>query len=80
MVYDALKEQARKTCLRSNYVFLNEEETPIEIETLRKNAWSKGLKRAGLLDGLSICIFRSVNGAVFAYEELTPPVSIGLLG
>jgi integrase len=48
MAYDALKEQARKTRLRSKYVFLNEEGTPIEIETLRKNAWSKGLKAAGL--------------------------------
>ena len=40
MVYDALKEQARKTRLRSKYVFLNEQGSPIEIETLRKNAWS----------------------------------------
>jgi integrase len=48
MVSDALKEQARRTRLRSKYVFLNEEGTPIEIETLRKNAWSKGLKKAGL--------------------------------
>jgi integrase len=36
------------TSLRSKDVFLNEEGTPIEIETLRKNAWSKGLKAAGL--------------------------------
>jgi integrase len=48
MVFDALKAQARKTRLRSKYVFLNEEDKPIEIETLRKNAWSKGLKKAGL--------------------------------
>jgi integrase len=48
MVFDALKEQARRTRLRSKYVFLNEEGTPIEIETLRKNAWSKGLKKARL--------------------------------
>jgi len=48
MVFDALKAQARKTRLRSRYVFLNEESKPIEIETLRKNAWSKGLKKAGL--------------------------------
>jgi len=48
MVHDALKEQARKTRLRSKYVFLNEEDKPIEIETRRKNAWSKGLKKAGL--------------------------------
>jgi integrase len=48
MVYDALKEQARKTRLRSKYVFLNEHDEPVEIETLRKNAWTKGLERAGL--------------------------------
>ena len=48
MVYDALKEQARRTRLRSKYVFLNEHDKPVEIETLRKNAWVKGLKRAGL--------------------------------
>jgi integrase len=48
MVYDALKEQARKTRLRSKYVFLNEHDEPVEIETLRKNSWTKGLKRAGL--------------------------------
>ena len=48
MVYDALKEQARKTRLRSKYVFLNDHDNPIEIETLRKNAWTKGLKNAGL--------------------------------
>ena len=48
MVFDALKEQARRTRLRSRYVFLNEESKPIEIETLRKNAWSKGLKKAGV--------------------------------
>jgi len=47
MVYDALKEQARRTRLRSKYVFLNEHDKPIEIETLR-NAWSKALKAAGL--------------------------------
>ena len=48
MTYDALKEQARRTRLRSKYVFLNEHDKPIEIETLRKNAWSKALKAAGL--------------------------------
>ena len=48
MVYDALKEQATKTRLRSKYVFLNELGEPIDIETLRKNAWSKGLKKANI--------------------------------
>jgi integrase len=48
MVYDATKKQELKTRLRSKYVFLNPDEEPIEIETLRKNAWSKGLVKAGL--------------------------------
>jgi len=48
MVHEALKEQARRTRFRSKYVFLNEHHKPIEIETLRKNAWSKALKAAGL--------------------------------
>lgn len=48
MVYDALKKQELKTRLRSNYVFLNPENKPIEIATLLKNAWSKGLKNAGI--------------------------------
>lgn len=48
LVYDALKKQERRTRLRSKYVFLNHDNKPIEIETLRKNAWSKGLKKAGL--------------------------------
>jgi integrase len=48
MVYDALKKQELKTRLRSKYVFLNQDNKPIEIETLRKNAWSKGLKKAGI--------------------------------
>lgn len=48
MVYDALKEQGLRTRLRSKYVFLNPDNKPIEIETLRKNAWSKGLKKAGI--------------------------------
>jgi len=48
MVYDALKKQELKTRLRSKYVFLNPENKPIEIETLRKNAWAKGLKNAGI--------------------------------
>lgn len=48
MVHEALREQARRTRLRGKYVFLNEGGTPIEIETLRKNAWSKALKKAEL--------------------------------
>jgi integrase len=48
MVHDALKEQALQTRLRSEYVFLNQDDKPIEIETLRKNAWTKGLKEAGI--------------------------------
>jgi hypothetical protein len=45
-VFDALKAHARKTCLRSRYVLLNEEDKLVEIETLRKNVWTKGLKKA----------------------------------
>jgi len=48
MVYDALKEQELRTRLRSIYVFLNQDNKPIEIETLRKNAWTKGLKKMGI--------------------------------
>jgi len=48
MVYDALKKQESKTRFRSKYVFLNQDDKPIEIETLRKNAWTKGLKKAGI--------------------------------
>ena len=48
MVYNALKEQELRTRLRSKYVFLNQGNKPIEIETLRKNAWPKGLKKAGM--------------------------------
>lgn len=48
MVFEALKEQELRTRLRSKYVFLNPDNKPIEIETLRKNAWTKGLKKAGI--------------------------------
>jgi integrase len=34
--------------LRGKYVFLNTEDKPIVIETLRKQAWTKGLKKAEL--------------------------------
>lgn len=48
MVYKALKEQELRTRLRGRYVFLNQINKPIEIETLRKQAWTKGLIKAGL--------------------------------
>ena len=48
MVYDALKEQATRTRLKSSYVFLNMDDKPIDVETLRKNAWTNGLKKAGI--------------------------------
>ncbi len=48
MVYDALKEQELRTRLRGKYVFLNKDDKPIVIETLRKQAWTKGLKKAEL--------------------------------
>jgi integrase len=48
MVYDVLKKRGLRTRLRSKYVFLNPDNRPIEIETLWKNAWSKGLKKAGI--------------------------------
>jgi integrase len=38
MVYDAMKKQELKTRLRNKYVFLNHDDEPIEIETVRKNA------------------------------------------
>ena len=44
MVRTALLEQVQHTRLKSKYVFLNPEGRPIDVETLRKNAWSKGLK------------------------------------
>ncbi len=46
MVYTALQEQASRTRLKSKYVFLNFDEKPIDVETLRKNAWTEGLKSA----------------------------------
>jgi integrase len=48
MVYDALKDQAAKTRLKSKYVFLNFDDKPIAAETMRKNAWSKALNKAKL--------------------------------
>ncbi len=46
LVYTALQEQASRTRLKSKYVFLNFDEKPIDVETLRKNAWTEGLKSA----------------------------------
>ena len=48
MTMRALKDQAARSMFKSPYVFLNEEGKPIEVETLRKNAWLKGLKRANI--------------------------------
>jgi integrase len=47
MVCDSLKGQARRTRLRSKYIFLDVHDKSVEIETLRKNVWSKELKKAG---------------------------------
>ena len=48
MVHDALQEQATKTRMKSKYVFLNLDNKPIDVETLRKTAWTKGLKDASI--------------------------------
>ena len=42
------KVQAACTRLKSPYVFLNEEGTPVDVETLRPRVWSKGLKKADI--------------------------------
>jgi len=46
MVHKALLEQAQKTRLRSKYVFLNLDDKPVDVETLRKTAWTAALKVA----------------------------------
>ena len=46
MVHKALLEQAQKTRLRSKYVFLNADDKPVDVETLRKTSWTTGLKDA----------------------------------
>jgi len=46
MVHRALLKQATKTRLKSKYVFLNKDDKPVDVSTLRKNAWSEGLKKA----------------------------------
>jgi integrase len=48
VVYAALKKQELKTRLYSRYFFLNPDNKPVDIEALRKNAWSERLKSAGL--------------------------------
>ena len=48
VVEDALEEQRRKTVLKSQYVFLNADENPIDGETLRKWTWTPALEKAGL--------------------------------
>jgi len=48
MVFDALKAQKLQSRLKGRYVFLNLDDKPIEIETLRKNTWTRGLKKAGI--------------------------------
>lgn len=44
MVHSAFQEQATRTRLRSKYAFLNFDGKPIDVETLRKTAWTAGLK------------------------------------
>lgn len=44
MVHKGLLEQAQKTRLRSKYVFLNLDGKPVDVETLRKTAWTAALK------------------------------------
>ena len=48
MVHKALLEQAQRTRLKSKYVFLNLDDKPIDVETLRKTAWTTGLKDANI--------------------------------
>jgi integrase len=48
MVHRALLAQATRTRFKSGYVFLNLEGHPIDVETLRKTAWTAGLKSAKL--------------------------------
>jgi integrase len=44
MVHSALQKQAARTRLKSKYVFLNCDDKPIDVEILRKTAWTAGLK------------------------------------
>lgn len=43
MVHSAFQEQAARTRLRSKYAFLNFDDKPVDVETLRKTAWTAGL-------------------------------------
>jgi integrase len=47
-VYDLLLRHRAETWLRGDYVFLNQERRPIDINTLRRRIWYPALKRAGL--------------------------------
>jgi integrase len=47
-VYDLLLRHRGEAWLRSDYVFLNQESRPIDINTLRRRIWYPALKRAGL--------------------------------
>ncbi len=47
-VYDLLLRHRGKTWLRGDYVFLNQERRPIDINTLRRRIWYPALKRAGI--------------------------------
>jgi integrase len=48
MVRKALLEQAQATRLKSRYVSLNLEDKPVDVETLRKTAWTKALRAIGV--------------------------------
>lgn len=43
MVLKALQEQASRTRFKGRYVFVNKDGCPIDVSTLRKNAWTAGL-------------------------------------
>ena len=47
-VIDALRDQRKATWGKSNYVFLNRYGRPLNPCPLRKHAWAKALKKAGL--------------------------------
>ncbi|MCE5262626.1 MAG: site-specific integrase [Deltaproteobacteria bacterium] len=48
MVRKSLLEQAQATRMRSKYVFLNMDDKPVDVETLRKTAWTACLKEIGI--------------------------------
>jgi integrase len=47
-VYDLLLRHRAESWLRGDYVFLNQERSPIDINTLRRRIWYPALKRAAL--------------------------------